>query len=43
MLIALAVEQMINDRSASARALVWTASDTNPIRACVLTDNGARS
>jgi 3-oxoacyl-[acyl-carrier-protein] synthase I len=44
MLIALAVEQMINDRSASARALVWTASDTNPLRAaCVLTDDGARS
>jgi 3-oxoacyl-[acyl-carrier-protein] synthase-1 len=44
MLIAVAVEQMINDRSASKRALVWTASDTLPLRAaCVLTDNGAPS
>jgi 3-oxoacyl-[acyl-carrier-protein] synthase-1 len=44
MLIALAVEQMINERSASTRALVWTASDTFPLRAaCVLNGNGAWS
>jgi 3-oxoacyl-[acyl-carrier-protein] synthase-1 len=44
MLVALAIEQMINHRSASSRALVWTASDTLPLRAaCTLTLGGAYS
>ncbi len=40
MLIALAAQNMMSHRSASARALVWTASDTGPLRAaCVLRRN----
>jgi 3-oxoacyl-[acyl-carrier-protein] synthase-1 len=44
MLIAFAVEQMMRQRSASSRAVVWTASDTLALRAaCVVTENRASS
>jgi 3-oxoacyl-[acyl-carrier-protein] synthase-1 len=44
MLIAFATQQMTSERSASSRALVWTASDTLALRAaCVLSENRASS
>jgi 3-oxoacyl-[acyl-carrier-protein] synthase I len=44
MLIAFATEQMKSDRSASSRALVWTASDTLALRAaCIVSENRTSS
>ena len=44
MLISFAVQQMMRQRSASSRAVIWTASDTLALRsACVLTENRASS